>query len=139
MPAHGTFSLARTTTENASLISCRLMSPTETPAILRARGTDLDGAVGKSFGSCAASAKPGIVVRSRGQTGLSGGARAGVPCPKTEDEHLPRMRASGFQPICAAFSGVVRMTADAPSFSLDELAAVTVPVTVRSPRTEKAD
>jgi hypothetical protein len=40
---------------------------------------------------------------------------------------VPRMRASGVQPICAAFSAVVRITADAPSFSLDELAAVTVP------------
>jgi len=37
------------------------------------------------------------------------------------------MRASGFQPLAAACSGVVRMRADAPSFSLDELAAVTVP------------
>ena len=45
-----TFSLARTTTEKASLISCRLMSCVVTPAILSARGTDLDGEVGKSLG-----------------------------------------------------------------------------------------
>jgi len=38
------------------------------------------------------------------------------------------MRAIGFQPLAAACSGVVRMRADAPSFSLDELAAVTVPM-----------
>ena len=37
------------------------------------------------------------------------------------------MRASGRQPICAALAAVVTITAEAPSLSLDELAAVTVP------------
>lgn len=53
-----TLSAATPTTEKASLNSQRAISSFDTPAFLRARGTARVGAVGKSMGAQAASAKP---------------------------------------------------------------------------------
>ena len=54
--------LASTTTAKASLISKLEMSATDRPAIARARGMAIAGAVGKSIGAMAASAKPMLSV-----------------------------------------------------------------------------
>lgn len=53
-----TLSAATPTTEKASLNSQRAISSFDTPAFLSARGTARVGAVGKSIGAQAASAKP---------------------------------------------------------------------------------
>ena len=53
-----TFSAAIATTENASLNSHRAISSLFTPAFFSAAGTASVGAVGKSIGAQAASAKP---------------------------------------------------------------------------------
>ena len=75
----------------------------ETPAHSRAFGTASAGAIGKSIGSVAASAKP-------------------------------RTRASGVQPSAAAFSALIKIIAQAPSFNVDALPAVTVPSFLKTAR-----